>query len=328
VARLSETKSSNLALAAIALSLLGLTGCGQNTDNANLTGWRKEVGEIRVGYNSSEDADTALARWTTFQERLTKITGLKVTVFQATDYNGIIQAMASGQLEMATFGASSYVNAREQMGEKVEPIFTQRTSEGGSGYYSTLIVRADSPYKTLDDLAGKTIGYVDFNSTSGYLYPRLVLSKQGKDPDKFFGKSVISGGHSQGVLGLGNGQFDAVFANATVGTPETGFSNGSLWTLARNGIVDIEDYRVVWTAGPMPNSPYVIRTDRPQAFQDVARGAIAALAYEDPARWAEIGLPEGSDMKPVSHQDYAEVMEMRTAANAKRRGNGAGGVKP
>ncbi len=304
-----------------------LTSCGPEKKQTDLTGWRKEVGEIRMGFNSSEDSDTSLARWTTFKDRLSRITGLKVTVFEGTDYNGIIQAMASGQLEMASFGASSYANAREQMGTKIEPILAQRTAEGLSGYYSTLIVRADSPYKTIDDLRGKTIGYVDFNSTSGYLYPRMILKKEGRNPDTFFGKSVVTGGHSQGVLGLANGQFDAVFANATGGTPETGFSNGSLWTLARNGTVKLSDYRVIWSAGPMAQAPYVVRTDRPQAFQDITRGAIAALAYEDPKRWSEIGLLEGSDLKVVNHEDYVELIEMRREEMAQRRGKREGTAK-
>jgi phosphonate transport system substrate-binding protein len=322
------TRLPRVPLLALAFGLFGTASCGQKADTSDLTGWRKEFGEIRMGYNSSEDTDTTLTRWATFKERITRITGLKVNIFEATDYNGIIQAMASGQLEMATLGASAYANAREQMGEKVEPILASRTSEGLSGYYTALVVRADSPYKTIEDLEGKTIGYVDFNSTSGYLYPRMMMTKQGKDPDKFFGKSAVSGGHSQGVLGLANGQFDAVFANATGGTPESGFSNGSLWSLARKGMVKLSDYRVIWTAGPMPNSPYVIRTDRPQAMQDIMRGSIAALAYEDPKRWAEIGLLEGADMKVVANKDYVEVIEMRRAEIAERRNKRAPGAKP
>jgi TRAP-type uncharacterized transport system substrate-binding protein len=34
-----------------------------------------------------------------------------------------------------------------------------------------VIVKADSPYKTLDDLKGKAFGFADPDSTSGYLIP-------------------------------------------------------------------------------------------------------------------------------------------------------------
>lgn len=39
------------------------------------------------------------------------------------------------------------------------------------GYHSVVIVKADSPYKTLDDLKGKAFGFADPDSTSGYLIP-------------------------------------------------------------------------------------------------------------------------------------------------------------
>lgn len=307
------------------MALLALAACGGPKDDPTLTGWRKEVGQVRIGANIGEEDPTALARWKAYQEHLERSTGLPVKIFQAADYNGVIQAMASGQLELAQMGPAAYANARDQMGEKVSPILAARTAEGVSGYYSSLVVRADSPYRTLEDLRGKTIGYVDFNSASGYVYPRWALKGQGFDPDTFFGKAAISGGHTQGVLALGNGQFDAVFMVASGGTPETGFTTGSIYTLARRGMVKVEDYRIIWTAGPIPNSPYVIRTDRPQAFQDTVRGAIAALAYDDPKAWAEIGMAEGSDMRPMSARDYEDILAMRNAEVSSRRTDAAGG---
>ncbi|WP_298745254.1 hypothetical protein [uncultured Brevundimonas sp.] len=42
------------------------------------------------------------------------------------------------------------------------------------------------------------------------------------------------------------------------GTPETGFSTGAHFTMARRGLVDLEDFRIIWTAGPIPNSPVVV----------------------------------------------------------------------
>jgi phosphonate transport system substrate-binding protein len=311
------------------VSLLAMAACGGPKDDPTLTGWRKEVGQVRIGANIGEEDPTVLARWKAYQAHIERSTGLPVKIFQAADYNGVIQAMASGQLELAQMGPASYANARHQMGEKVAPILTARTAEGVSGYYSSLVVRADSPYKTLEDLRGKTIGYVDFNSASGYVYPRWALKRQGVDPETFFGKSAISGGHTQGVLALGNGQFDAVFMVASGGTPATGFTTGSIYTLARRGMVKVEDYRIIWTAGPIPNSPYVIRTDRPQAFQDTLRGAIASLAYDDPQAWAEIGMAEGSDMRPVNAADYADILAMRNAEVSSRRTDAAGGsAKP
>ncbi|WP_353217639.1 phosphate/phosphite/phosphonate ABC transporter substrate-binding protein [Sandarakinorhabdus sp.] len=306
-------------------ALLALGACGERAADPNLSGWRKEMGQIRIGANASEDSEAALARLKSYQAYITNSTGLPVKVFQAADYNGIIQAMASGQLEMATMGPAAYANARAQMGEKVAPILVPRTSEGSWGYYSTIVVRADSPYRTLADLRGKTVGYVDFNSASGYLYPRYALQRQGIKPDTYFGKSAITGGHTQGVLALQNGQFDAVFMVASGGTPATGFTTGSIHTLAQRGMLKLEDFRILWSAGPIPNSPYVIRTDRPQIFRDTLRGALASMAYDDPEIWHELGLGDGSDMKPMQPSDYKDIVAMRNAEVSSRRSNATGG---
>lgn len=309
-------------------ALLVVAACDATKDDSNLNGWRKEVGQIRIGASVGEENPTALARLQAYQDYIARSTGLPVKIFKAADYNGTIQAMASGQLELAAMGPAAYANARAQMGDQVEPILTPRTSEGLYGYYSTIVVRADSPYRTLEDLRGKSVGYVDFNSASGYVYPRWALKKQGYDPDVFFGKSAISGGHIQGVLALDNGQFDAVFMLASGGTPKTGFSSGSIYTLAQRGLVKAEDFRIIWAAGPMANSPYVIRADRPQPMKDILRGALASMPYDDPEIWVDMGMGEGSDMRPMHAADYEEMVAMRNAEVDSRRPGTGGNAQP
>jgi phosphate/phosphite/phosphonate ABC transporter binding protein len=71
-----------------------------------------------------------------------------------------------------------------------------------------IYVKANSPYKDIKDLKGKTIGFVDPNSTSGYNAPRFFLHKVGIDADAFFGKSIITGSHENGVIALDKGTVD------------------------------------------------------------------------------------------------------------------------
>lgn len=117
---------------------------------------------------------------------LKDITGLNIETFEASDYNGVIQAISSGQVDIATMGGGSYANVDAQVGRKVLPFLTIRQAEGGLGYYSALIVKADSPYKTLDDLKGKSIAYVDFNSTSGYIFRAIRCSSKAMTQKSIF----------------------------------------------------------------------------------------------------------------------------------------------
>ena len=35
--------------------------------------------------------------------------------------------------------------------------------------------------------------------------------------------------------------------------------------------MDLEDFRIIWSAGPIPSEAFVVRTDRPQPLIDIVR---------------------------------------------------------
>ena len=145
----------------------------------------------------------------------------------------------------------------------------------------------------------------------------------GLDPDHFFGSAIMAGGATQALMALVNGRVDAAMMVASAGTPETGFAAGSHITLARKGLLKLSDLRIVWTAGPIPNTPYVIRTDRPKPFVDVMRGTLAMLPYEAPDVWEETSQTAGSTFVPVTRARYAEVIALHVAEVASHRGGAA-----
>lgn len=272
-----------------------------------------------MAVRGSEDNPALAARWAAYSDLLERATGLPVRLYESADYNGIVQAMVSGQVDFAQVAGGSYANLRAQVGELVRPMLAIREAEGGLGYYSAIIVREDSRLRTLQDLRGASVGYVDLNSTSGYLFPRARLRQEGIDPDAYFGKTGFAGGATQAVMALENGQFDAVVVQAGGGTPETGFTTGALHTMARRGVVQLEDFRVIWAAGPIPNVALVGRTDRPQEMVDAVRGAIASIAYDDTDLWHEIGQPDGATYAAVDERHYEVAVRLREDELAARR---------
>ncbi|MBI1338918.1 phosphate/phosphite/phosphonate ABC transporter substrate-binding protein [bacterium] len=301
--------------------VLFAAGCSDNRGADIAEGdWRGSMREVRMTVRGAEDDPAMARRWEPFRDYLQEAIGLPVKFFEATDYNGTIQALASGQVDLGQMGGGSYANIDAQIGELAAPILVSRQAGGNVGYYSALLVRADSPYRSIDDLKGKTLGYVDFNSTSGYLYPRMKLREIGYDPDTFFGKTAFSGGHTQAVMALDRGQFDAVLINVSGGTPETGFTTGAHFTMADRGLMDLEDFRIVWSVGEIPNSPLVVRTDRPQEFIDLVRGAYAMIPYDDPDLLRDMAINDGSDYAAVNRHTYEDIIALRLADIAERRG--------
>jgi phosphonate transport system substrate-binding protein len=126
-------------------------------------------------------------------------------------------------------------------------------------------------------------------------------------------------------MALANGQFEATILQVSGGDPEHGFTRGALRTMSRQGLIDLDDFRIVWTAGPIPSEVLVARTDRPQPMIDTVRGAMAALPYDEPDLWPEIGQLDGSALTAVNRDHYKVIIDLRKQELAERR---AGGGRP
>ena len=90
--------------------------------------------------------------------------------------------------------------------------------EKKAGYHSYMIVKADSPYKTMADLKGKTLALTGASSTSGSLIPKVELGKElGTKLSEYFGKVFYAGGHTAASLAVLEGKADvAAVADVTL----------------------------------------------------------------------------------------------------------------
>ncbi|MEL7109688.1 MAG: phosphate/phosphite/phosphonate ABC transporter substrate-binding protein [Pseudomonadota bacterium] len=315
-----------ISIAFLSLSVMSAcSGAPEVKDRQHADDWRAEVTSLKMGSRASEEDPIALRRISTVQDYLTEAMGIPVKIYETSDYNGTIQALSSGQIDMASMGAGSYANVDAQIGLEAEPVLVRRDTLGQAGYYSTIVVKAESPYQSIEDLEGETLAYVDFNSTSGYIYPRWAMRQQGIEPETYFDDAAMAGGHIQSVLALSNGQFDATVVAANSGNPEIGYSNGTLKRLARRGMIKEQDYRVIWHAGPIPNSPYVLRTELPSEARDLIRGALAAMPYDSPEAHAGMARMPGDDYKPVNREFFDIIIDMRLEEISTHRERAIGG---
>ncbi|MDX2005454.1 MAG: phosphate/phosphite/phosphonate ABC transporter substrate-binding protein [Meiothermus sp.] len=198
--------------------------------------------EVRFGILPSEES-TVQARYEPLFQYLQQQTGSRFRFTIGADYAAIIVAMANNRLELAWFGPESYVQATKQT--RVVPLVIADNVNTGLGYLSSLFVRADSPYRTLDDLKGKTLAFVDPNSTSGYLIPLVYFLREAKvRPEQHFSQVVFAGNHNSALLTLVNRRVDA----ATI-------ASGTITNAIKNGSLKEGELRAIWTSKQIPNSP-------------------------------------------------------------------------
>ncbi|TLM97425.1 phosphate/phosphite/phosphonate ABC transporter substrate-binding protein, partial [bacterium] len=190
--------------------------------------------------------DKLKAKYEPFKKYLAEKLGMEVELFVANNYAGVVEAMASGKLDMAYFGGLTYVQAKKKA--NLHPIVTEVDSETGTTkYYSLIIIPADSPVKKLADLKGKTFAFGDVSSTSGSLYPRIMLDQAGlKVPDDF-ADVIYTGKHDATALAVQNGKVDA-----------GGLEGRILNKLIADGKVDQTKIRVLAKSEFIEGYPWVV----------------------------------------------------------------------
>ena len=297
---------------------LFLSACGFAVDqpdaSMNPNDWRDQYPTVRVAQVLPPELSDPNARRVDLASELSDRLDVPVEVKQLNGYGPTIEALTADQIDMGTVGAGALAGIHDIIGEDTLPVGIIRSFRGETGYYSGLLVAADSPYRTLQDLKGKRIGYVDLNSTSGYIYPRAQMRKEGIEPDTFFGESGVSGGGVPGMIGLSSGQFDGIFFYSSFDSSEEALATGYMKILVDRGLIEAGQYRFIWFAGPIPSSSLVMRGDKNPGFQDLLIGVANALPYEAPEVLISLGLPNrGSSFESVDLEVFREIIDLRQA---------------
>ncbi|MEM6384216.1 MAG: phosphate/phosphite/phosphonate ABC transporter substrate-binding protein [Pseudomonadota bacterium] len=102
------------------------------------------------------------------------ITDVEVSVLP--DSDSMALALQSGDVDL--YFDSPLVAARVARLSGAEP-FLRRWKDGVAEYHAMFVVRADSPFETLDDLQGAVVGFQEPDSTSGFMLPAAMLKTTG-----------------------------------------------------------------------------------------------------------------------------------------------------
>jgi phosphonate transport system substrate-binding protein len=302
-------------LAIAALALAGLM-TGLNDARAD---WREDVPVFRIGILGGDLEARRIKDFACLKERARKALEVPVELRAFSDYSGITAGLLSGELQSAALGAGGYAAIFLQDPQAIEPLATLREEDGTVGYRSVLLVRADSPYRTLADLRGRSLMFTERLSASGFLIPYHELTKQGYRPERFFGHLGFGGSHDQAVTAVLNGQADAgVTWSSGVGDHANGYSQGHLRRMVERGLLDMADVRILWTSELIPSGPLVVRKDLPQEAKEIYREVVLDLADRDRKCFEKIVGDRAVDFEAITHDPYEMLIDIR-----RNGGNGA-----
>jgi phosphonate transport system substrate-binding protein len=247
---------------------------------------------ITIGVIPFEEIQLTAEKFKGVVKTIEKATGKKVEWYFPTSYASLIESQRRGFIHIGYYGPESYIKANEASEGKVEA-FAQAMWGGGhyrkreDGYRSFIIVKADSPYKTIADLKGKNLALVSASSTSGNLIPRVELGKQlnAKLTDYF--KSVFfAGSHTASALAVLQGRADAAaVADVTLD-----------WAVDKKEF-DEKAFRIIWTSSKLPLDPFAWRKDL--MSPELREKIVASMLELDKT-------PEGQDFLKKTRSDKVE----------------------
>lgn len=212
--------------------------------------------EVNFGIISTESTQNLKADWQPLLDDMEKQTGMKVKAFFAPDYAGIIEGMRFNKVQVAWLGNKSAMEAVDRANGEV---FAQMVNaDGTQGYYSHLVVNAESPLNNLDDVLknGKSLsfGNGDPNSTSGFLVPGFYIFAQNKIDAKSYFKVVRSANHETNALAAANKQIDVAVTNSE-----------TMGKLEERQPEKFKQIKIVWTSPLIPLDPLVMHKGLPEA---------------------------------------------------------------
>jgi phosphonate transport system substrate-binding protein len=269
--------------------------------------------ELVIAVVPSENSSGVVDRLTPLANYLTKQTGVKTTLRVASDYAAVIEGQKAGNIHIGGYGPGSYVRAHQQSNGNVVAFTTTRSKAGAVGYYSVGYVRADSPYKTIQDLKGKKLGLVDPNSTSGNFAPRYFLDKQGINPDTFFSNVSFTGSHENAVIALLNGTVD-IAMNWWNADGDSNFDR-----MVNKGMAKKSDVRIAWKSDLLAGSPYAYLASLPPALKTKIEDAFYNMHINDKAMMDKMEDGQTEAYVKVSHDDYIDTANMLKFIDALRR---------
>ncbi len=166
----------------------------------------KDKDEIIFAVNPFAAPEKIKENYVPMLNQVAKNAGLKARIIIVKDYDAIGNSLRNKLADFGWFSPATYVAAKDQF--NITPLVTPKVNNGNT-YTGYIIANKGSGIKSLNDLQGRSFGFVDKKSASGYVYPKAALLENGKNPDSFFGSTRFMGSHGKVIEGVLNGEIEA-----------------------------------------------------------------------------------------------------------------------
>lgn len=199
---------------------------------------------------------------------LAKKTGMPVEFTILSRYGNIIESFRTERMDGAFFGSFTGALAIRKL--SVIPLARPVNLDGSSTYQGYLFVRKDSGVKTISDMKGKRMAYVEKATTAGYLFPLAWFREHGvTNLDGYFSETIFTGSHDAAI--------NAVLDHRA----DIGAAKHSMWNRVKLDNPRVDRELVILAQSPaVPSNGLCVRKDLPSALVAKLRDALLNLDRE------------------------------------------------
>ncbi len=281
-------------------------GCGGNSQEA-------EKKTFTIAYAPNESTTDSTDARSTLAKDLGKVINMEVKEIQASDYTAIIEALRTGKADMAYMGALAVAMGSERAG--VTPIVMKAPNgdKAQAVYHSVFITQKDNnEINSIKDFKGKTIAFVDPDSTSGNLVPTSEIMKAFPDlhltnekihtNGEFFEAVSFSGKHQAGLQAVIKGDVDIVPISDQIMASEF-----------KNGNADENAVKVVHSSAAIPAEAMVVSKT---VNEDLKKTLTKFLVeYSNKDYFDKVIKKADARFVECSMEDYQPIVELNKNIN-------------
>lgn len=269
-------------------------------------------GTLNVQFVPTNNDGSMEAKTGPFADYLSEKLDMDVNVTLATDYSTIVEAMASGKVDLGIMPPAAYVQARNL--DAAEAILSSQlvkydedTEEPIEGEYTStfkgeVLVKADSDMESLEDLKGKKIATLSPNSASGYIYPVAEMKDLGIDPLTDCTLTTVNDIPSEMTAVL-NGQQDACFV----------FQGARYVFSSKFTDYDLyKDLKVLYlTDGDIPNDAIAVQPSMDEGLKAQIKDVFLNMANDEEGKeamslWGHTGYGEADESAYDTIEAYTD----------------------
>ncbi len=242
-----------------------------------------------------------MKRFTPLANYLGQRLGTKVQLTMLSRYGNIVKRLDEQQVDAAFLGSFTGTLCITQL--DVEPLARPVNLDGTSTYFGYIFVRKDSGIRTVADMRGKTMAFVERATTAGYVFPLAYFKRNGvEDFASFFKKYYFTGSHDAAINAVLNGEADI------------GAAKNTIFELLQETNPRVRNELLILATSPkVPSNGLCVRHDMDQELKDNLRELLLNLD-KDPGGSAVLEKLRAKRFVATHRDDYKPVMDLAAEA--------------